>query len=60
MNLLETVEALCQIVQTQSQIISRQALLISEYDSIESSELTRINASIAEVERMYSDLMDEE
>lgn len=60
MNLLETVEALCQIVKMQSQIISRQALLISEYDSIESSELTRINASIAEVERMYSDLMDEE
>lgn len=60
MSLLETVEALCQIVQIQSQIISRQALLISEYDSIESSELTKINASIAEVERMYSGLMDEE
>ena len=60
MSLLETVEALCQIVQIQSQIISRQALLISEYDSIESSELTKINASIAEVERMYSVLMDEE
>ena len=60
MSLLETVEALCQIVQIQSQIISRQALLISEYDSIESSELTKIDASIAEVERMYSGLMDEE